>query len=131
MLPISVWERKKGMIYIAGPYSGKTSSETSVNITRARTAAMWCAKNLIRFFCPHTHTAHFEIAVPGTPKEFYYALDLKIAEICTAIMLLKNWEASVGAMKELAFFADKKLPIFLFPVHSDTILEWAKKERAE
>ena len=110
------------MLYISGPYTSSNIMGVAINIANARAAALWCAERNIPFFCPHTHTAHFEQYAPNVPVEFYYALDLKIAEVCRGVILLEGYEHSYGAQRELEYFRRANKPEYLFPLDCAYIL---------
>lgn len=117
------------MLFISGPYSGKTHDafsvkEISENIEKAKQAAIFCATHQVLFFCPHLHTAHFEIFCPKVPIKFYYELDKKFLSICNGIILLDKWEYSKGSVEELKYFTENNFPFFRFPDQKEVILAW-------
>ena len=83
------------MLYIAGPYRGATREIVEANIQRARAAAIECANAGIAFFCPHTHTAHFDVDAHA-PDLLYLKIGLRMLDICTAVYLVPGWETSIG-----------------------------------
>lgn len=105
------------LVYLAGPYSGPThdykSYETiSYNISMARSVAIECAKHQVAYYCPHLNSAHFEISVPDLPVEYWYNMDLRIANACDGLLLFGAWRSSRGAVGELQHFQDAGKPVF-------------------
>jgi hypothetical protein len=92
-------------VYIAGPYRGKTHDyrsyfEIQGNIRQAEEAFAALAQAGIGAFCPHTHSAHFEIKAPDATPEYWYELDMKFLAHCDAILMLPGWEKSKGSLAE-------------------------------
>lgn len=88
------------LIYVAGPYTGKTNSETTENIWHACRVSVGLWELGYYVFCPHLNTAHFEI-YSSLPEEVYLEGDLKFLEKCDCVIMLKGYEGSKGAMAEL------------------------------
>ena len=119
--------------FIAGPYYGDGQHTTiEQNICDAEMVAIQLANRGIAFFCPHTHTRHFEEkAIAKEP--FYHKLDRAIL-ICLAdaIVALPRRNESNGAKAEIALA--KKLGITVFFLSSldddkvfDEIANWASE----
>ncbi len=127
------------ILYISGPYIGQTHDHRSycqidAHINQARAAAIWCATNGLHFFCPHLHSAHFEVITPDVPATFWYALDLRFLPLCDGMLLLPGWYESNGARRELEAMARaddergvERRPHFHFPREAPAILTWAKE----
>lgn len=115
------------LVYIAGPYTAPTYREREQNIDAARSAAIWCAQNLIGYFCPHLNSAHMDLYAPETPITFWYEMDWQFADCCDAILLIDGWHNSHGASLELNLFECQGKPSFNFPEECNLILEWGKK----
>jgi len=101
------------MLFIAGPYFGDGKFETiEANIQRAKQAAIEIANAGVPFFCPHMHTAHFQIDARA-PEPFYRRLALHIlGTACKAVYLLPGWENSKGTQDEIALAKALHLPVF-------------------
>jgi len=125
------------LIYIAGPYSGRTHDvrsycEIERNISNAREAALWCARHDIAFFCPHLNTCHFETILPEVKKEFYLKLDLRVAEFCDGALMLPGWTESRGSRLEYEYFTQRQgFRIFDYPAERARLLEWSKECTSE
>jgi hypothetical protein len=116
------------LVYIAGPYSATTQLGVEANVTKAREAALWCVEHRIFYFCPHLNSIFFERWLPEVPVEFYYDMDICIAEGCDAALMVGTWDLSKGAVKEYHYFARANKPIFYWPNELDKLLSWHKGE---
>lgn len=117
------------LVYLAGPYSGKTHDyksffEIENNISLAKQIAIWCATNKIAYFCPHLNSAHFEVYVPDVPVEFWYEMDLTFAYKCDALLLFGHWHYSKGAMQERQIFVAANKPVFIYELEKTNLFEW-------
>jgi len=93
------------IVYLAGPYRGKTRdgasyNEIEANIRQAEKAAIALWDAGFGVFCPHLNTAHFEVK-STTPPELYLQADLRMLDACTDILMLPGWKESAGAKREL------------------------------
>ena len=88
------------LIYVAGPYTGQKGYETTENIWHACRVAVRLWELGWYVICPHMNTAHFEI-YSNLPKEVYLKGDLKFLVMCDCVMMLKGYETSKGAKREL------------------------------
>ena len=99
------------LIYIAGPYSDREGYKVTENIWHACRVAVRLWELGWYVFTPHLNTAHFEI-YSSLPKEVYLEGDLKFLEMCDCVMMLKGWEQSAGAKRELEVAIEKGLSVF-------------------
>ncbi len=104
-------------IYIAGPYTGRTHDYQSYfeihrHITDALEAARELAELGYGFFCPHAHSAHFEVIAPSVKPAYWYELDNHFLEACDAILMLPGWADSTGAVAEGKLARTKGIPVF-------------------
>jgi hypothetical protein len=89
----------KGIVYIAGPYRGKTIFHVLLNIFRAwREAYRWW-KMGYTVICPNTNSLLMSEFGLGEGIDFICA-DLEILCKCDMIVMLPNWEDSEGAREE-------------------------------
>lgn len=88
------------LLYVAGPYTGKTDNEVYENIQRARQRAKKYWELGYAVFCPHLNTAFFSGIVP---EEQFLEAGLLLLSKCDAIALPVNWELSKGTVAEVAY----------------------------
>lgn len=114
-------------VYIAGPYSGKHHDyrsyfEIDAHIRQAQQAAAELARAGVGFFCPHGHSAHFEVITPEVLPSYWYELDEYFLSACDAILMLPGWERSQGSRGERDLSKVVGRPIFY---EIDDAIEWA------
>lgn len=85
------------LIYVAGPYRGKTISDVYQNIQEARKHAGWLWEQGWAVVCPHLNSAFMDGICPD---ESFILGDLEILSRCDAIYLLPRWQESKGATEE-------------------------------
>lgn len=105
------------IVYIAGPYTGKTHDyrsyfEIERNIGVAAEAAAWLVDNGYGYFCPHLHSRHFEVITPEVGANFWYTMDLKFLDMCDALLLVGDWLDSKGALAEKDRALGIGIPVF-------------------
>ncbi len=97
------------VVYIAGPYTGKTAWDIEQNVRQAEEVALKVAEMGGAPLCPHTNTRFFF----GTcTEEFWYAATMALLKKCDAIVMVKGWKDSKGSKEEHAWAVDNELPIF-------------------
>lgn len=103
-------------VYIAGPYSGRDAHGhhgymvIEQNILNARNAMKELVNLGYGVFCPHTHSAHFEVITPDASIDYWYDLDIYFLRFCHALLRLPG--ASSGADKEVELCQDLGIPVF-------------------
>ena len=96
------------VIYIAGPYRGKTIHETLENIRKAEKVAIkyWQMGHAV--ICPHKNTALLD----GTCKEETWLTGyIEIMKRCDTVVLVPGWKESEGSIAEymVAVHEDKEI----------------------
>lgn len=121
---------RRKYVYIAGPYRGRGGAhdytayfEIDQHINAALEAAAQLAVAGVGYFCPHQHSAHFEVITPSVPPEYWYELDMFFLEKCDALYLLPGWEDSSGSRAEYERAREIGMPIFMT---IEGVLEWAQ-----
>jgi len=99
------------IVYIAGPFRGKTAWQIAENVRNAERIGLEVAKQGAMPLIPHANTAHFH----GTLEDqFWLDGTLELLRRCDAIMLCPGWEKSVGSQEERAEMYRLKRPVFQF-----------------
>lgn len=95
------------ILYLAGPYSG----DINQNIATARAVAIsvWEAGHVA--ICPHLNNAHFEQDC-SLSYDQYIQGDLKIILRCDGVLMLPDWERSVGARQERLYAISLDIPVY-------------------
>jgi len=85
------------LVYIAGPYRGKTISDVIQNIRNAEKIAIKYWKMGYAVICPHKNTALFD----GLCEDkVWMGGDIEILKRCDIIVLLSTWKNSTGTIAE-------------------------------
>lgn len=100
------------LVYIAGPYRGKTSQEVELNIASAKQVAKLVARKGYMPVTPHLNTQGFEHIAPDLPDEFWLEGTLEIMRRCDYVVLAPGWEFSSGTHKEIQTAKDLHISIF-------------------
>ncbi len=130
--------QRRHYVYIAGPYSGRDAHGQQgymvieQNILNARKAMKELVSLGYGVFCPHTHSAHFEVITPEVGIDYWYSLDLYFLQFCHVLLRLEGH--SSGADKEEQFALDIGIPVFYtveelvaqIPVHYTANTEMTK-----
>ena len=95
------------ILYLAGPYSG----DIDQNIATARAVAIsvWEAGHVA--ICPHLNNARFENDC-SLSYDDYIQGDLKIILRCDGVLMLPDWEKSVGARQERLYAISLDIPVY-------------------
>lgn len=101
------------IIYVAGPYNGKTFSAIDDNIRKAEYAALQLWKKGWAVICPHLNTAHFErYQDENFTDDVFYGGTMEMLERCDAIFMLDAWTNSTGSKHEHGYAMRAAMPIF-------------------
>jgi len=88
------------IVYIAGPYRGKTDDEVYENIQQARRYTKKYLQQGYAVFCPHLNTAFFSGVVH---EDHFIQMGLEILSRCDILVLIPGWIASGGSQTERRF----------------------------
>jgi hypothetical protein len=97
------------VVYIAGPFRGKSAWGIEQNIRRAETLALEVWRLGAACLCPHTNTRFFHNAAPD---EVWLKGDLELLKRCDAVLLTEDWQTSSGAKAEALFAEQQGIPVF-------------------
>ncbi|MEM9944721.1 MAG: DUF4406 domain-containing protein [Cyanobacteria bacterium P01_D01_bin.36] len=103
------------LVYVAGPYRAKNGRSVQDNIDAAEQVAiaLWDAGHYA--LCPHLNTAHFEEKIDSVSNSMFLAGTLEMLRRCDAIVMVKNWGESEGALTELNHAKSVGMPIYHAP----------------
>ena len=97
------------VIYVAGPFRGKTAWDVAENIRQAERLAIEVARAGAMPLCPHSNGGNFD----GTcTDKFWLDGTQELLRRCDAVILTEDWERSVGAQGEHDLAEELGLPIF-------------------
>ena len=85
------------VVYIAGPFRGKSSWDVEQNIRRAETLALEVWRLGAVALCPHTNTRFFDGAADD---RIWLDGDMELLKRCDAVLLTADWARSTGASAE-------------------------------
>lgn len=97
------------VVYIAGPFRGKSAWAIENNIRRAEALALVVWRLGHAAICPHANTRHFQGAVPD---DVWLKGDLEILRRCDAVVLTDYWTESSGAIDEVLEAIERGIPVF-------------------
>lgn len=97
------------VVYIAGPFRGRSSWVIEENIRRAESLALDVWRAGCAAICPHANTRFFQ---GECHDRVWLDGDLEILSRCDAILMTRDWEKSKGATEERA--SAKRLGILVF-----------------
>jgi hypothetical protein len=97
------------VVYIAGPFRGKSHWDVAQNIRRAEALALEVWKLGAAAICPHLNTAHFQDAAPD---KVWLEGDIEILKRCDWLLVTPDWDTSQSAMAEVRFAIDNNIPVF-------------------
>jgi hypothetical protein len=109
------------LIYVAGPFRGKSAWDIEQNIRRAETLALEVWRMGAACICPHTNTRFFQNAAPD---EVWLEGDLEILRRCDAIVMTPDWRNSTGARAEHDEAIKRNMAVFYT---MDELQSWLKR----
>src|SRR5436309_15845129 len=94
---VRLTEAEMKVVYVAGPFRGKSYWDQENNIRRAETLALDAWRLGCAVICPHTNTRFFDGAVPDS---VWLDGDLELLKRCDAVLMTPDWLKSTGASAE-------------------------------
>jgi hypothetical protein len=104
-------------VYIAAPYSGRVAHGAhgyliiEQNILNARIAMAQLVEKGYGVFCPHTHSAHFEVITPEIGIDYWYDLDLYFLQFCHVLLRLPGQSSGADGEMDKAQY-ELSIPIY-------------------
>lgn len=117
------------LIYIAGPFRGRTPYDVHCNVFRAEAIGLEVARLGGMPIIPHTMTAHFDKQLTD---EFWLEGYKRLLAVCDAIVLSPNWRESAGSRNERLQAEQDHVAIFYWDDQGDRarLPQWIAKQRA-
>lgn len=114
------------VIYVAGPYTGKSRGQVASNVAAARHLGQLCARKGWMPLMPTVNTAHFEDDYPDVGDyEFWMAGTEALLRRCDAVIFVDGWQFSVGCHSELAVANQLGIPVYFSSVDLPLAAEFA------
>lgn len=119
--------KRERVIFIAGPYRGKTHYETKLNILAAEEAATRCWQKGWAVICPHTNSSWLSGAAP---EEKFLAGYLELMRRSDAVLALNGWNGSEGACIEVLEAQRAEIPVFYGAIPDPEEVTWPQKDKS-
>jgi hypothetical protein len=108
------------LVYIAGPYRAATAWDVEKNVRAAEELAHAVWRLGAVAICPHAMARWMS----DVPEENYLEGFIDLLRRCDALITVRDWRESRGAMDEVAVAREIKIPVFFDLVE---VVEWLKK----
>ena len=100
------------VVYIAGPYRGRSRAEVELNIQVARKVGVMAARAGWSPLIPHANTGHLDEVAPDLSEEFWLEATLELMRRCDAVLLCPGWQVSTGTRAEIREAKALGLPVY-------------------
>ena len=100
------------VVYIAGPFRGRTAWDIEQNIRRAEDLGYLVAQVGASPLIPHANTRYFHGSMSDA---FWLDATLELLRRCDAIVLCKGYQDSIGSLAEIAEATRLIIPVFAGP----------------
>lgn len=102
---------KPALVYLAGPFRAQTPWQVEQHVREAESAALFVAQLGAVPVCVHSMYRFFDRAA-GLSDGYWLAATLEQMRRCDAVLKVKNWRESLGALGEIEEAKRLGLPIF-------------------
>jgi hypothetical protein len=116
---------KMKVVYIIGPFRGKSNWDVQQNVRRAEAMALEVARLGAMPLCPHKNTENFDGLLTG---EFWLEGTKELLRRCDAAIVLPGWPASAGSVGEIEEAAVRGIFI---ANNLDELRGWLEAKRRE
>lgn len=100
------------LIYVAGKYRAATREAVAANIEAARQVGIEAARLGWYPVIPHCNTAHMELDLPDHHDDFWLSGTKTMMTRCDAVVLVGDWEGSVGTLGEIETAEKLRIEVF-------------------
>lgn len=97
------------IVYIAGPFRGRTPWDVAENVRNAERWGLEVAKRGAMPLIPHANTAHFDGQLDDV---FWLNGTMELLRRCDAVLMVPGWRESEGAKAERAEALVRGIPVF-------------------
>lgn len=97
------------LVYIAGPFRGKTAWDIESNVRKAESLALTVALAGALPICPHANSRFFHGQLQDN---FWCDGYLDLVRRCDAVMTTRDWHISDGAKAEVEVATRRGIPVF-------------------
>ena len=110
------------VVYVAGPFrAGANQWKQEQNVRRAEALALDVWKLGAVAICPHSMTRFYQGALPD---DVWLDGDLELLHRCDAILMMPDWEQSMGARAEHRAATEWKQHVFY---NIDDVYDWLER----
>lgn len=117
-------QNHRPIIYVAGAYRGPHAYAIELNVRLAEDAGLRLAEIGAVPLIPHTMYRFFQGALPDT---FWLPATLDLLRRSDAVLLLRNFRESIGALAERTEAERCSLPIFQQDIDDAVLHAWVKR----
>ena len=96
------------VVYVIGPFRGKTAWDVERNVRSAEAMALEVAKLGAMPLCPHTNTRFFDGQLTA---QFWLDGTMELLKRCDAAITVGDWHESKGSCGEVQYCLDKGIPL--------------------
>jgi nucleoside 2-deoxyribosyltransferase len=97
------------VIYIAGPFRGKSAWDIEQNIRIAESLSLEVWSKGMAALCPHANTRFFQGSLPD---QVWIDGDIELLSRCDAVLMTPWWGTSIGAKGERQWALEHDKPVF-------------------
>jgi len=116
------------VIYIAGPFRAPTAWQIEKNVRAAEEVAHWVWMQGHVALCPHTNTRFFN--GEGT-DQLWIDGTLELMWRCDGMLLVPDWQHSVGTNGEVRQATQRKMPYFEYATEHHEFLRWVNTPKGD